>query len=112
MSLHHWYSKLEILDPSFLATPVVVKRAAIASHLPHRWWCGFCLIHTRTSLPDVITHHYYAALWLRSNVRLEFACIHYSADTRLSSFACQLESPGIRLWGYYVMNIGWSLVVV
>ena len=43
-------------------------------------------------------------------MRLEFACIHYSADTRLSSFACQLESPGIRLWGYYVMNIGWSLV--
>ena len=30
MSLYHWYSsKLGILDPSSLATPVVVKRASV-----------------------------------------------------------------------------------
>ena len=33
----------------------------------------------------VITRQYYATLWLRSNARLEFARIHYSADTRLSA---------------------------
>ena len=36
-----------------------------------------------TSLLEVITRHYYAALWLWSNARLELGRIHYSADTRL-----------------------------
>ena len=36
-----------------------------------------------TSLPEVISCQYYAALWLRSNALLELARSHYLADTRL-----------------------------
>ena len=45
---------------------------------------SYALLLCRTLLL-VITRQYYATLWLRSNVRLEFARIHYSADTRLSA---------------------------
>ena len=43
-----------------------------------------------------ITRQYYAALWLRSNVCLELASIHYSADTRLlfSPFHLPTRKPG------------------
>ena len=46
---------------------------------------GLWFLFDSYALPENISRQYYAILWLQSNAYLELACIHYSADTRLSS---------------------------
>ena len=80
----------------------------------------FCLIHTLYvlywKLVLVITCQYHAILRLRSNTCLELACIHYSADIRLSfSSHLPIGEPGkeaIRVAPLYCQVILHSVIMI
>ena len=113
------------LDPSSLATPVVVEGrvsvwitasllllAMITYFMPNQicrvggglWFLfdSYALLLYRILLL-VITCQYKAALWLWNNMHLEFARIHYirliPGSPSPFPFACRLESLGTRLIG-------------